>query len=123
MPASLGRRAVLHNTFAHGDAERDGRRSFIRIGLIRTLPVTAHASLAKLRHAVQAAYRELEQLVQRRLQSDGYSETDAHERAQLAIALFEGGAMLSQGLAQARAFGRAVEHAARICAPPAASSR
>lgn len=92
------------------------------LAMLAAFVVESHG-VPKLRHAVQAAYRELEQLVQRRLQSDGYSEADAHERAQLAIALFEGGAMLSQGLAQPKAFSRTVEHAARLCAPPVASSR
>lgn len=89
-------------------------------GTLAMLPafiVESHGT-PRLRLAVQAAYGQLEQLMQHRLQADGFDEAAAQERAQLAIALFEGGALLSQGLAQPKAFSRAVEHAALLCAPP-----
>lgn len=68
-----------------------------------------------LRLAVREAYQQLEQWLQGRLQADGLDKATARERAQLAIALFEGGAMLSHASGQQQPFARAVEYAARLC--------
>lgn len=74
----------------------------------------------RLRLAVRAAYNELEQFLQGRLQADGFDAATAADRARLTIALFEGGGVLSQVHGQPRLFSLAIEHAARLCAPPAA---
>jgi TetR/AcrR family transcriptional repressor of lmrAB and yxaGH operons len=78
--------------------------------------------LPGLRHAVRTAYEQLEQWLRGRLQADGFDKATALERAQLAIALFEGGGMLSQAHGQPQVFARAIECAARLCARPGADA-
>jgi hypothetical protein len=89
------------------------------LAMLASFAVESH-SVPKLRLAVRAAYKELEQWLQRRLQEDGFDKVTALERAQLAIALFEGGGVLSQANGQPQQFARAVECAARLCARPGA---
>lgn len=87
------------------------------LAMLASFVVESHGVPA-LRQAVRAAYEELEQWLQCRLQADGFDKATALERAQLAIALFEGGGMLSQAHGQPQQFARAVEYAAQLCARP-----
>lgn len=82
--------------------------------------VVESRGVPKLRLALRAAYKQLEHWLQGKLQADGFDATTALERAQLAIALFEGGGILSQAHGQPRLFTRAVECAAQLCARPPA---
>jgi TetR/AcrR family transcriptional repressor of lmrAB and yxaGH operons len=84
------------------------------LAMLASFVVESH-DLPELRLAVRTAYQQIEQWLKRRLESDGFDATTALERAQLSVALFEGGGVLSQAHGQPRMFLRAVECAARLC--------
>lgn len=77
--------------------------------------VTAGAELQALREAVSTAYGAVAQRLQVRLQADGFPKAAARDRAQLVLALFEGGGLLSQAQGQPQLFARAIECAAVLC--------
>ena len=84
------------------------------LAMLAAFVVESH-DLPALRQAVCDAYEEIERWLQQRLESDGFDSATALHRAQLAVALFEGGGVLSQAHGQPRRFLRAVECAASLC--------
>ena len=69
----------------------------------------------KLRLAVVAAYRDILNELERRLQLDGTPRAIAVDKANLIVALLEGGSLLAQVQQNSTAFKLAIRHAARIC--------
>lgn len=80
--------------------------------------VTEGSALQALSAAVSTAYGAVAQRLQVRLQADGFPKAAARERAQLVLALFEGGGLLSQAQGQPQLFTRAIECAALLCERP-----
>ena len=69
-----------------------------------------------LGEAVAAAYGEMLDALQARMVQDGMSVRVAREKAQLAVAMLEGGSLLAQARQDAGLFRAAVKQAAQICA-------
>ena len=68
-----------------------------------------------LGEAVSAAYGQMLEALQARMVRDGISVRLAQEKAQLAVAMLEGGSLLAQARQDAQLFRGAVRQAARIC--------
>jgi TetR/AcrR family transcriptional regulator, lmrAB and yxaGH operons repressor len=77
--------------------------------------VAARNNSPLLGQAVQAAYQDMLQALQARLLRDGQSPRSAKDKAQLVVALLEGGSLLAQAQHDANAFRLAVRHAALMC--------
>jgi TetR/AcrR family transcriptional regulator, lmrAB and yxaGH operons repressor len=65
--------------------------------------------------AVSQAYERLTQALAVRLKQDGFSTKAANDRAQLVVALLEGGSLLAQAYQSAAPFRLAVKQAAALC--------
>jgi TetR/AcrR family transcriptional regulator, lmrAB and yxaGH operons repressor len=77
-----------------------------------------------LGQAVARAYEAMVEVVQLRLQADGFSPRQATDTALMVVALLEGGSMLSQAQQDISAFRLSVQHAALLCtrsAPPSST--
>jgi TetR/AcrR family transcriptional regulator, lmrAB and yxaGH operons repressor len=71
-----------------------------------------------LGEAVAAAYGEMLDALKARMMQDGMTARVAKEKAQLAVALLEGGSLLAQARQDASLFRAAVKQAALICRAP-----
>lgn len=69
--------------------------------------------------AVAAAYGQMLDALQARMMQDGVSARVAKEKAQLAVAMLEGGSLLAQARQDAGLFRAAVKQAAQICSTDA----
>jgi TetR/AcrR family transcriptional regulator, lmrAB and yxaGH operons repressor len=65
--------------------------------------------------AVAAAYSQMVSTLQARMVQDGMSARVAYDKAQVAVALLEGGSLLAQAQQDAGAFRLAVKQAALLC--------
>ncbi len=68
-----------------------------------------------LGQAVAAAYAQMVQSLATRLEQEGLGARAARDKAQLAVALLEGGSLLAQAQHDAAVFRLAVRRAAQIC--------
>ena len=68
-----------------------------------------------LREAVASAYGQMLDALQARMVQDGITSRVAKEKAQMAVALLEGGSLLAQARQDASLFRAAVKQAALIC--------
>jgi TetR/AcrR family transcriptional regulator, lmrAB and yxaGH operons repressor len=67
--------------------------------------------------AVATAYDQMVDVLQQRMAQDGISPRAAKDKAQVAVALLEGGSLLAQARQDASAFRLAVKQAALLCRP------
>jgi TetR/AcrR family transcriptional regulator, lmrAB and yxaGH operons repressor len=77
--------------------------------------VAARNNSPLLGQAVQRAYADMVQALQARLVQDGFASRAAKDKAQLVVALLEGGSLLAQAQQDAAAFRLAVRQAAVMC--------
>ena len=75
-----------------------------------------------LGHAVEQAYAQMVNSLQARLVQDGWSNRAATDKAQVVLALLEGGSMLAQAQRSTRSFSLAVKQAAALCVLPTPSA-
>ena len=73
-----------------------------------------------LGQAVEQAYAQMVNSLQARLVQDGWSNRAATDKAQVVLALLEGGSMLAQAQRSTRSFSLAVKQAAALCVLPTA---
>lgn len=77
--------------------------------------VAERKSSPLLGDAVAAGYGQMLDTLQARMVQDGVSARVAREKAQLAVAMLEGGSLLAQARQDASLFRAAVKQAAQIC--------